>query len=257
MKRRKIVIFNNGKDLKKYDIHATDGNIGTVHDLLIDDQKWTIRYLVVDTMKWLPGKKVLISPMSIENVDYEEGKFALNLTKEEIKNSPDLDADQPVSRQYELQLGNYYGYAPYWGPAGLGNWGLYATPGELVQNTSPNVGVPNEAGEESHLRSFKEVTGYDIHAIDGRIGHVEDFIICDRTWKVRYIIVDTKNLWPGKHVILSPEWITDILWTDRAVTMDLTKEQIKNGPEYLPMQDITAEYERLLFEKYDKPKYWE
>ncbi|MGM0904057.1 MAG: PRC-barrel domain-containing protein [Bacillota bacterium] len=230
-------MFYKGKEIKKYDIRAKDGNIGTVHDLLIDEKQWTTRYLVVDTRKWLPGKKVLISPMSILTVNDLEGCIELNLTQEEIKNSPGLDEDQSISRQYELDFGNYYGYAPYW-TAENGLWGLYSSPSELVQNTHENVSVQVDTNEESHLRSLEEVSGYHIHAKDGRIGHAEDFIICDRTWAVRSVEVDTKNFWPGKHVLFSPEWITDISWMERAVYLGLTKENIENGPESLPRDEI-------------------
>jgi hypothetical protein len=176
--------------------------------------------------------------MSILSVNDLEGSIELNLTQEEIKNSPGLDEDQPISRQYELELGNYYGYAPYW-TAENGIWGLYGSPSELVQHTHDHVEVHIDTNENSPLRSLKEVTGYHIHAKDGRIGHAEDFIICDRTWAIRSIEVDTKNFWPGKHVLFSPEWIKEISWVERAVYLGLTKENIEKGPESLPNEEKT------------------
>jgi len=181
---------------------------------------------------------VLLSPMSILTVSDLDKLVEVNLTQEEIKNSPSLDEDQPISRQYELELGNYYGYAPYW-TAENGIWGLYSSPSELVQHSNENVKVEVDHNQESPLRSLKEVTGYHIHAKDGKIGHAEDFIICDRTWAVRSIEVDTKNFWPGKHVVFSPEWITNISWIERAVYLELTKETIENGPETLPRDETT------------------
>jgi hypothetical protein len=209
-------------------------------------------------MKWLPGRKVLVSPMSIEQVDISEGKVDVTLTKGKIKNSPHVDTDKPVSKQYELEYGSYYGYPPYWGAAGTGYWGAHWYPTELAQQRIEELSEIEEIEKdnESNLRSLKEVTGYHIHATDGNIGHVEDFIICDRTWTVRYIVVDTKNWWPGKQVLISPEWITDVRWKEDTVHVDLTKETIINGPEYIPTEDISREYEDVLYENYHKIKYW-
>jgi sporulation protein YlmC with PRC-barrel domain len=206
-----VFVYHEGKELKKHDIKATDGAIGTVHDFFFDDQQWTTRYLVVDTLKWLPGKKVLISPMSIDNVYDIEGEVHVALPKDKIKDSPDVDSDQPISKQKEIEFGTYYGYPPYQG-AGTGVWGRFWFPAELLVNHDKHLGNPDapDESDESNLRSIKEVTGYSIHAIDGGIGHVEDFIIDDKTWKIMYMIVDTKNWWPGKKILVSPDWILDV-----------------------------------------------
>jgi hypothetical protein len=90
-----------------------------------------------------------------------------------------------------------------------------------------------EKNEDCHLRSVNEVTGYEIEATDGSIGHVEDFIVEDN-WAVRYMVVDTKNWWPGKKVLVSPDWIKNVSFNEQSVKVDLTKESIKNGPEYNP-----------------------
>lgn len=251
-------MFHKGKELKKYGIHATDGNIGTVHDFFFDDKHWTTRYLVIDTIKWLPGRKVLVSPMSIQKVDVLDGKVNVSLSKDKVKNSPEMDTDKPVSKQYEMELGKYYGYPPYWSAGGTGLWGVYWYPSELAEKEAKNLAEYDniEEVDKPNLRSLKEVTGYHIHATDGDIGHVEDFLICDQTWMIRYIVVDTKNWWPGKHVLVSPEWITEVRWRENTVHVELTKEMIKNGPEYIPNERLTREFEDNLYEKYNKPKYW-
>ena len=246
-------MLHNMKELSSYDILATDGSIGTVHDLLIDDKYWTVRYLVVDTMKWLPGRKVLISPMSINDFDFVNGNVALSLTKEMIKNSPSIDADLPVSKKYEIEYNNYFGLRPYW--SGEKAWGSYFYPTELAREPVNNDVIGEvEDPESSNLRSFKEISGYGIEAKDGDIGHVENFVINDKTWNVRYLVVDTKNWWPGKHVLVSPHWINYISWVDKVVHIDLSRDTIKNGPEYDPNQSISKEFEDELLKKYDKDK---
>lgn len=249
-------MLHNIKELNRYDIKAIDGSIGTVHDLLMDDDQWTIRYLVVDTIKWLPGRKVLISPMSIKDFDLVHGDIQLSLTKETIKNSPPMEEDLPVSKKYEIVYNKYYGLRPYWGSHDI--WGSYVYPTELVKSGTANPeDIPAvEDPEASNLRSFKEVSGYGVEAKDGEIGHVENFVVCDDTWKVRYLVVDTKNWWIGKHVIISPEWIDEISWSDKILRVDLNRDTIKNGPEYDPNEGITKEFEDEIFTKYDKLKYW-
>ncbi len=253
-------MLHEGNQLKKLDIQATDGSIGTVHDLFFDDEKWTARYLVVDTMKWLPGRKVLIPPMSIQNVNVLENKVQLGLTKEDIKNSPEIDADKPVSKQKEIEIGSYYGYPPYRSFVGAEVGGQVLAPRQLVDNSDDKKVHSNhdeiERADEPNLRSMKEVTGYHIHAIDGDIGHVEDFIICPTTWTVRYMVVDTKNWWPGKKVLVSPDWIKDVRWGDKKVYVDLTVDMIENGPDYDKEKHINREFEEELYDKYNKRKYW-
>ncbi|RXJ04125.1 PRC-barrel domain containing protein [Anaerobacillus alkaliphilus] len=241
-------MLHNIKELKKFDIIAVDGPIGTVHDFLLDDKEWTIRYLVVDTMKWLPGKKVLISPMTIAELDLVNGNLFLFLTRETIKSSPALETKLPT-RAYEASFVHYYGLRPYWYLA-------EKAAHESVGNQEIEDVVTENYEHESTLRSFLDIEGYHIEATDGRIGHVENFVVCDETWKVRYLVVDTQNWWVGKHVLVDPEWISYVSWQEQIVRVDLTKETIKNGPEYDPNRAITRELEDEIYTKYDKPRFW-
>jgi sporulation protein YlmC with PRC-barrel domain len=249
-------MMHNVRAIQKFGIKATDGEIGTVHDILFDDEQWTTRYLVVDTMKWLPGRKVLISPMQIDDIQVPEENVKLSMDKETIKNSPDINTDRPVSRQHELLLGSYYGFSPYW--SGIGFWGPYHYPRELARADMLHQEEleDDETKDDCHLRSVKEVVGYEIEALDGNLGHVEDFIIDEENWTIRYIVVGTKNWWPGKEVLVSPAWITDVNWSERSVKVDLTTDAIKDGPEYNSEQAITKEFEESVYSHYDKKKYW-
>lgn len=107
------------EELEKYTIGATDGTIGTVDDFYFDDHDWVVRYVVVDTSAWLPGRKVLISPFSIGDSDLRNHVFPASISRDQIKNSPGIDADKPVSRQHEIRYLGYYGYPYYWGGSGL------------------------------------------------------------------------------------------------------------------------------------------
>ncbi|MGC9364361.1 MAG: PRC-barrel domain-containing protein [Fidelibacterota bacterium] len=237
-----------------YSLDAEDGNIGKCWDFLFDDKFWTVRYMVADTGKWLPGRKVIISPISLGEPDWSAQAFPVRLTKKQIENTPGLDEAEPVSRQHEIRFFKYYGWPYYWGGAHV--WGAVAFPG-LLYDRKPvdSDSVDKESGDE-HLRSAREVTGYYIQARDGEVGHVEDFILDDDAWIIRYLVVDTRNWLPGKKVLLAPDWIESIDWSCQKVVVDLTQEEIKASPEYDPKVPVNREYEERLYDFYGRPMYW-
>jgi len=243
------------KDLKGYSIGATDGDIGKLDDFYFDDKFWTIRYLVAETGNWLLNRKVLISPFALKKADSPRERLNVTLTKKQVGESPSIDTDKPVSRQHEASYLDYYGYPYYWSGPDL--WGPVIYPQLLVttQRRIEEARAEREEANDVHLRSANKVTGYHIEATDGDIGHVEDFILDDETWEIRYMVVDTQNWWQGKKVLVAPQWISRVSWDDSTVYVDLSKETIKNGPEYHP-EDLNREYEETLYDYYKRPKYW-
>ncbi len=241
------------KTLKEYKLDSLDGEMGKVDDFYFDDQHWTIRYLVADTGNWLNGRQVLISPHALVAAIKEENHIAVDLARKQIEDSPSLASDKPVSRQFEKDYYGHYGWTPYWG--GPQAWGYYPTPAMQVVQAEATSNEP-EKEWDSHLRSMREVTGYWIQAADGEIGHVEDFIIDDETWTIRYLIVDTRNWWPGKMVLVSPRWIDKVSWDDSKVFIDLPREAIKNSPEFSEESLITRDYETELHRHYQIEGYW-
>jgi sporulation protein YlmC with PRC-barrel domain len=188
------MMMRSASHLKGTTIAATDGDIGSVQDLYFDDLTWTIRYLMVDTGTWLPGRQVLISPRSVGTVT-DEHRIPVALTRSQVENSPSTDTDKPVDRQYEEEYSRYYGYPYYW--TGPYRWGETAYPGEaLALPVAPEMVYTPPTGDPS-LRSVRNVTGYYIEATDGDLGHVEDFIVDTGEWALRYMVVDTRNWWPG------------------------------------------------------------
>jgi sporulation protein YlmC with PRC-barrel domain len=245
-------------DLRGFTVGATDGDIGTVEELYFDDTSFTVRHLVVDTGGWLGGRKVLISPVALRDVDLVGKRINAALTKAQVEKSPDIDTDRPVSRQHEIEFYNYYGYPYYWGGPYL--WGGDPYPYPLADRATS---LEKErhwdwAGERAdlHLRSSAEVSGYHIAATDGDIGHVQDFLVDDATWAIRYLVVDTSNWWFGKKVLISPEWIEHVDWRDSKVQVSVTREQIKQSPEYDPSAFVNRDYETRLHDHYRRPSYW-
>jgi hypothetical protein len=249
-------MLRNLKDLERYTVNATDGDIGSAVDFLLDDDRWTIRYLVVKAGGFFGGRNVLISPAFFRAVDWSTQRFHLALTKEKIKNSPDVDVDRPVSRQFEHEYYQYYNYTYYWASSGVG--GLGACPPMTDRGEWKKVPEgPDEETRSSHLRSAKEVTGYHIRGSDGTIGHVADFIVDDGTWEVRYLVVDTSHWWAAdKEVLVAPAWATSVNWPKREVHVDLTRHAIKGSPPWDAAADISREYEDRLHAHFGRPVYW-
>jgi uncharacterized protein YrrD len=245
-------MLNKALTLKGYQLASLDGDIGKVKEFYFDDQHWVIRYLVAETGDWLTDRQVLISPYALIAVLKDVQHVAIDLNKKQIEDSPSLDTDKPVSRQFEETYYGYYGWPMYWNGPYI--WGTYPylprDPAEWKRN-------PKEMEAwDPHLRSTQDVSGHAIQATDGEIGHVEDFIIDDETWAIRYLLVDTQNWWPGKKVLLSPKWIGRVSWSESKVFVNLSREAIQNSPEYSEEAMLTRDYETKLHRHYPLPEYW-
>lgn len=240
------------KELKGYSIQAIDGEKGNVKDFLFDDETWIIRYLDADLGNFFKEKRVLIPKVHLGTPNWENKHFPVELTIKSIENSPDLDFDLPVSRKYEKELFEHYDLTPYWpanmvGYAGSGSM-LY--PGTVI---TPPKGVINEEDIDTNLRSYEEISGYNISAKDEQFGHINDLIIDDDTWQILYVIIDTKNIVPWSKLVMLPiELIDELSFTHNEAKINLTKDTIKNAPEYNPSIAINAEYEKVLYDFYGR-----
>jgi sporulation protein YlmC with PRC-barrel domain len=253
-------MLRNVKQLLGFAIQATDGMVGEVTDLYFDDEDWAIRYLVVDTGNWLSGRQVLISPLAIGHVDWLAQQLAVSLTKTRVEHGPDIDTRKPVSRQHEAVYFGYYGHPPYWEGSGL--WGTGNDPGSPMHERTfedkrkARRAAAVKAGDDCHLRSCKAATGYHIAATDGDIGHVDDLLVDDHTWAIRYIIVDTSNWWGGHRVLIAPQWIEAVSWPDAKVSVDLTRQKVKDAPAYDSAAHLDRQQEQAIYEHYGHPGYW-
>lgn len=245
-------MLTNIKTIKGYKLNGTDEDVGSFKEFFFDDKFWTIRYLVATTGGLFNRRQVLISPYFLSNIDHNAELINVNLTKDEIENSPKYDSDKPVSRQYEEDYYNYYGAPAYWG--GPSMWG--ANTSILRDRNSWKSVQHHEKSWDSNLRSSKDVTGHDIQATDGEIGHVDDFIFDDEDYAIRYLVIDTKDWLPGKKVLISPEWIDKISWDDKKVIVNLSRNAIENAPEYDEDEVLGRDDETRLYQHYNKHGYW-
>lgn len=248
-------MLRKAEEFKNFKLRARDGDIGKAREFYFDDHHWTVRYLVADTGGWLLGRQVLISPYALDPANVAEQVLPVNLTKKQIEGSPSLDTDKPVSRQYEMNYYSYYDWPMYWGGPYMWGPGAYpASQGEEFSAPGHNQSGREEVGDP-HLRSTQAVSGYYIHALDGEFGHVADFIIDEKTWAIRYLVIDTKNWWGGRHVLVSPQWIERVSWEESKVFINLSRDIIEHSPEYTP-EFLSREYEIDLHQHYSRQGYW-
>ena len=255
-------MLRNATAIKGYAIAASDGHLGTVSDFLFDDVTWLVRWLVVDTGTWLSGRKVLLPAFALGHLDPARNEFSIRLTKQEVKDSPNIDTKRPVSRQMEANVYDYYGWSPYWTSGfymggyayGFDYGGSTTGPIPVRESTlrEENIAASRRSDDDPHLRSIEEVVGYHIHADDGQIGHVEDFLMEEGDWSIHYLVVDTKNWWPGKKVLVSPRSVTEIDWNDRLVNINVNRQRVKDSPAYDRATTVDRTYEQKYHNYYDE-----
>ena len=246
-------MLQQGSALDGFAIEATNGKLGTVSDFLFDDRTWKLRWLVVDTGNWLTSRKILLHPSLIRKADMPARTLLVNLTQNQVENSLSIATDEPVSQQMEHNLYGYYGVDPLWGGAYYGNAIAQPLSAPALVSGDLAAGFPRMHEGDPHLRSLKGVTGYNIHANDGRIGHVDSFLFDDTTWDIRYLVADTSNWWIGKHVLLSPLSVREITWETHDVFLNLTGYKIKGSPPYESTSVLGRAYEQLLGTYYGWP----
>jgi uncharacterized protein YrrD len=200
-------------------IEATDGEVGKVKDIYFDDHRWAARYLVVATGSWLGGRRVLISPLSIKSIDWEKNVAQVGLTRQQIRESPNIDTDR-------------------------------VSPLGLLPPLTNSPGRHGEASPDPRLRSAREVTGYRVEATDDSIGHVADLLLDSVSWAIRYLVVDTRNWLPGKNVVIPPRRVEDVDWSERVVTVDVTRDTVQGAPEYHSSPEFSRVHEANLYRYY-------
>jgi hypothetical protein len=247
-------MFRSLKELLGYQLLAKDGHMGKVHNFLFNDEDWNIRYLVVDTGPWILGRKVLISLLALGQPVWASETFPVDLTREQVKTSPDVDLAKPVSRQYEESLFKHYSWPAYWsmnttipGPP------AYVSPLLFSQQE-------NQTHQEvdSHLRSAEELFGYQVNAFEGDVGTLTDFIVEDEDWNIRYMVVDLSS-WLGseKQILVALEWVSNIDVSRKEVLIDLSQDAVKFSPAFDPSLPVNRQYEEVIYDYHGRPKYWQ
>lgn len=242
------------QNLYDYQINATDGSVGWIKDFLFDDQKWELRFLIASP--WLFGQDVLLAIRTIGPLDRHNQTLPIRLTMKQIIESPDIHSQIPASQRDILEQTPYHEWPSYW--TGFDTL-LAEHPALTLPVKTQPAETPAEGhapGEGNHLQSARDTQGLHIAAIDGGIGHLEDFIVNVENWRIRYLVVATKNWLPGSKVLISPKWIRSINWTEEKIHIDHTVQEVRNSPPFDPAEPINRAYEQVLYDYYGRPHYW-
>lgn len=226
------------QDLKGDAILARNGKLGSLKDVYFDDERWTVCYFVVDTGGWFSGREALISPHLVRAHEGRARELQVELTREELERAPGPAEHPPASRLHEAARGAASAYpayrsAPYlWvgtpSPLAVPPPQLERDPGDARNEAAVQA---QKRAEQSHLRSAAELVGYHIHARDGDLGHVEDFVVESDTWTITGMVVDTRNWLPGKKVLVPPSAVESVDWHARRVAVRRTRAELERSPE--------------------------
>lgn len=245
-------MLDTATSLLRYKLSSRDGDVGPVSEFYFDDRHWVIRYLVADTGHWMAGRQVLISPYALETVSRERHRIVLGLTRRQIEDGPSLRLNESVSPQFEEAYYGFHGWPQYW--RGPYSWGC--SPHVERDRKRWHAATAEEQSWERHLRNTGEVRGCYIQATDGELGHVDDFVIDEDTWAIRYLIINAQSWCPGKRVLMSPQWIQRVSWGASEMFVDLPRVAIKQSPEYSDRLLLSRDYEDRLHHHYDRRGYW-
>jgi uncharacterized protein YrrD len=192
---------------------ATDGEMGSIRNFLFDDQSWTVRYLVVDVGGWLTRRAVVLAIAAVEQPDWVKKTFHVHLTKEQVRYSPDVDTEKPVSRQQEIAMQEYFGWPVFWAASELGP----------ASSLPPGREYPVRAEADTHLRGTRDLAGYEVWSTDGEIGRVDSFIMDDGAWHLGYLDVKTGDWLYNRSVLVPTRWVHSVSWAERRVNLDHAK----------------------------------
>ena len=218
------------KQLYGNKLAALDGDIGHVKDFYFDDENWVVRYLVADTGSWLTGRLVLLTPHAFGKLDQDEKTLHIKLHKKKIQDSPSIESHKPVSRQYETDYYSYYGWPTYWDGSAM--WGIGGYPIVLPPSKKEmEIQKKYHHRDDKHLRSMQAVTGYHIQSVDGEIGHVNSFLVDDKSWAIHELVIETGHWYSGKEILIPTSKVKRISYEESKVFASLTKADIQQTAE--------------------------
>jgi uncharacterized protein YrrD len=225
------------EDVYGYSVRATDGDIGRVHDLYLDNN-WFIRYLGVDTGSWLAHRLLIISMHALGTPVWQDEVLPVMLSQSQVENSPELDPSQSLSRQQFLKLHQYYDWptqdlerslrmmpsptnAPFSAPPPPDT-------GADLEDVNSRLGAIRTQTENLRLRSSRQMLGYQVMSKEEQIGLVEDLFFSEDDWLIQYILLDTHSWAPDRRVLIPSRSIEGINWSAMKIYADITRQYLDN-----------------------------
>ena len=209
-------MLHNLKELMGSSVIAADGEMGRVRNFQFDDISWTIRYLVVDVGTWFKRRDVVLAISAVEQPDREKRTINVRLTREQVRDSPDVDTEKPVSRQQEIALEEYWGKMTYWVSTHFEGGALIPTGRKYPVHTI----------EDPHLRSAWDLVDYKVWASDGEVGRLEGLIMDEASWHLGYLDVKAGDWLHGRSVLIPTRWVKSISWADLRINLHHNRDGI-------------------------------
>ena len=242
------------KEVLGYEILSLDGRAGRVDDFIFDIDTWQVRYLVADLGNWLEPRKVLISSDICDRPKWEARILPVAMSREQIRFSPEISRHN-VREFQENHL-----------PAEeRPEWNFYRV-GEVPHLIT--IPMPTEKNarftesrrvrmvlDKPELRAVGRVIGYHIRARNDDAGLIDDFIVDDEQWTIRYLIGAIRKIFPGRKVLFAPVWVNSIDAEKETVQLGLKPEALFDGPEYEPSDPVNRQIEEVIYDYHGRPKY--
>lgn len=229
-------------DLEGFVVAASDGEAGHIADVLFDDRDAAIIALAADIGSLLTGRTVLIEPTAVERVDVDKRRCFVKLDRHALKHCPDIDDDPPVHRRRERRAMLTALSLP--GRTGA-LWPSLGSPPPLGQ---PEIGLAMDAGrqqlidaidterrEDCHLRSCREIIGYDAVAKDGTaVGRIGDVLLGLDLRHLQDLVVSIERAEeePPVAVLLPVATADAYSWAGRIVRFTMSDEEIRAAPRF-------------------------
>ncbi len=242
-------MLHSVRELLRFRILASDGKIGKADDFFFEDPSWQIRHLVVNTGRWLPANRVLIGTELVHPPDPATRLIPVSMTRGAVLHSAGTESDEPVSYQQERLLRERYGselYAHSGAPIGVMHGVAQSQAVAFAEAERPEA--DSEQLPSTCLRSAREVLGYQIEALDGPLGAIDDFLLeDDEELAIPYIVVNTKDArLPNPKVLVPPSWIQYMSWSESRVHMRVHRDKIKRSQRYDPASHSHSPREKPL-----------
>jgi hypothetical protein len=222
-------------DFSAFKLQAEDGQAGAVKDVLFDDRRWKVRHFVVETGGLLSKHKVMVDPNEAETPDPDARILPVHLTKDQVKNHPDVQSDPPRSHEFNKKRG----------PDAMRSSGAGAAVGTMPDATMLNAMGASTSYEMSgvdtdpHLRSAGDVISYGLNAGGESIGKITDFLVDEDSWDVPFAVVKLDD----RMVLLPTSKVRNVGWPDKIVMTMVSPELLKAAPAF--EGDITPDMSQL------------
>lgn len=197
-------------------VRCADGFLGRVDDLLFDDRSWNVTFVVVRLDGWLSPRRVLVTPSDVEAAEWSAGRLRVRLTRNRLQASPSLESNPPVAVQQKLRELQLIAWDAYWS------------------------GALDRISGDPHLRNTRAVTGHRVLGLDAQAGYVDNFVIDESAWQIRYLVVRIGRWRGAKRVVLEPRWVDSIVWEDRGVYVHLPRIEIEHAREFTADNPVTT-----------------